>query len=230
MEQVFAVDIQHFKKVSKLPNAWSNQDYHALMALMDLDEGLDGMDATELREMCMMSLSDLEPAAAAKIVLTHQFSEQLVEGKIDQLSNDLAGDKMWEEYSDCQMHHKLFSCYALLREAFNGIFPEPTGVIFSVKVSADEEALKVFDDNPHAAMVRLLAAGLSPENLMHRLYEDQLSGDTFEEATGILWQCEQSSASSQSREFNLISSAFWFAALEDLQGFSGETHGDVKPE
>lgn len=229
MEQIFGVEIQNFKKVSKLPNAWSNGDYHALMALMELDDGLEGMDATELREMCMMSLSDLEPAAA-KVVLTHQFAEELAEGKIDQLSNDLAGDKMWEEYSDSQLHHKLFSCYALLREAFNGIFAEPTGVIFSVKITADAEALTVFDESPHAAMVRLLAVGLSPDALMHRLYEDQLSGETFEEATGILWQCEQVSATERSREFNLISSAFWFAALEGVDGFSGETHKDVKPD
>jgi hypothetical protein len=188
------------------------------------------MDALELREMCMMSLSDLAPAAAAKIVLTHQFSELLVEGKIDQLSNVLAGDKMWEEYSDCHLHYKLFSCYALLREAFNGIFPEPTGVIFSVKVSADAAALSVFDESPHAAMVRLLAQGLSPDALLHRLYEEQLRGETFEEATGILWQCEQGCSNEQSREFNLISSAFWFAALEGIDGFSGETHSDVIPE
>lgn len=230
MSHTFSVEITEFKKITKIPQAWSNDDYHALMALMDLDEGLEGMDALELREMCMMSLSDLEPAAAAKVVLTHQFSEELAEGKIDQLSNDLAGDKMWEEYSDCQLHHKLFSCYALLREAFNGIFAEPTGVMFRVKVTADAEALTVFDGSPHAAMVRLLAVGLSPDVLMHRLYEEQLSGETFDEATGILWQCEQSSANEQSREFNLISSAFWFAALEGMDGFSGETHKDVQPE
>ncbi|MBB1269041.1 hypothetical protein [Shewanella sp. SR44-3] len=230
MQQVFAVEIQNFKKVSKLPNAWSNEDYHALMALMELDEGLEGMDATELREMCMMSLSDLEPAAAAKVVLTHQFSEELAEGKIDQLSYDLAGDRMWEEYSDCQLHHKLFSCYALLREAFNGIFAEPTGVIFSVKITADADALTVFDEPPHAAMVRLLAVGLSPDALMHRLYEDQLSGEIFEEATGILWQCEQVSATERSREFSLISSAFWFAALEGIDDFSGQTHKDAQPD
>jgi hypothetical protein len=230
MSHTFSVEITEFKKITKIPQAWSNDDYHALMALMDLDEGLEGMDALELREMCMMSLSDLAPAAAAKIVLTHQFSELLVEGKIDQLSNVLAGDKMWEEYSDCHLHYKLFSCYALLREAFNGIFPEPTGVIFSVKVSADAAALSVFDESPHAAMVRLLAQGLSPDALLHRLYEEQLRGETFEEATGILWQCEQSSANEQSREFNLISSAFWFAALEGMDGFSGETHSDVIQE
>jgi hypothetical protein len=103
-------------------------------------------------------------------------------------------------------------------------------VIFSVKISAETEALSVFDESPHAPMVRLLAAGLSPDALLHRLYEEQLRGETFEEATGILWQCEQSSANEQSREFNLISSAFWFAALEGAQGFSGQTHGDVIQE
>jgi hypothetical protein len=173
--------------------------------------------------MCMMSLSDLEPAAAAKVVLTHQFKDMVTDGKVDQLSNDLAADKMWEEYSDCHFHHKLFSCYALLREAFNGIFAEPTGVSIRLKITAqDNDALDLIDSASHANLVRILAQALSPDALLNRLHDEQLAAGEFPEATGILWQLNKDAQADLTQEYSFISSAFWFAALENTSSFEAE--------
>ena len=38
MQAQFTVQIGSFRKITKIPNAWSNDDYHALMALMNLNE------------------------------------------------------------------------------------------------------------------------------------------------------------------------------------------------
>ncbi|WP_350432484.1 hypothetical protein ABIS04_02445 [Shewanella sp. H8] len=230
MQTQFNVQIGSFRKINKIPNAWSNEDYLQLMAIMGLDDGLEGMDAAELREMCMMSLNDLEVNEAAKIVLTHLFTE-LTEGKIDQVSNDMVGDRLWEEYSDCLLHEGFFSAYALLREAFNGVFAEPTGIEFTVNVTAtDGDDLTIFDESLHASMVRLLASGLSPDSLLHRLYEDQLTGTQFPEATGILWQLESVSSEGLSRQFKMISSDFWFGKLADVEQFEASAHADESDE
>ncbi|WP_392386718.1 hypothetical protein [Marinomonas primoryensis] len=45
------------------------------MSIIDFDDDVDAMEAAELREVCMMSLNDLEPAEAAKVVLTHLFPD-----------------------------------------------------------------------------------------------------------------------------------------------------------
>jgi hypothetical protein len=230
MPAQFNVQIGSFRKINKIPNAWSNEEYLQLMAIMGLNDDLEGMEATELREMCMMSLNDLEPNEAAKIVLTHLFSE-LPEGKIDQLSNDMMGDRMWEEYSDCLLHEGFFSAYSLLREAFNGVFAEPSGVEFMVNVTAtDAEDLNIFDESLHASMVRLLASGLSPDALLHRLYEDQITGTHFPEAPGILWQLESVSSEDLSRQFKMISSDFWFGKFANVEQFEASAHADESDE
>ncbi|MCG6201191.1 hypothetical protein [Psychromonas antarctica] len=226
MQAQFNVQIGSFRKINKIPNAWSNKDYLQLMAIMGLDDGLEGMEAAELREMCMMSLNDLKANEAAKIVLTHLFSE-LTEGKIDQLSNDMVGDRMWEEYSDCLLHERFFSAYGLLREAFNGVFAEPTGVEFMVDITAaDAQDLAIFDESLHASMVRLLASGTSPDALLHRLYEDQITGTQFPQAAGILWQLESLANEGLSRQFKMISSDFWFGKLADVEQFEASSHAD----
>jgi hypothetical protein len=230
MTAQFNVQIGSFRKINKILNAWSNKDYLQLMAIMGLNDGLDDMEESELREMCMMSLNDLEATEAAKIVLTHLFTE-LAEGKIDQLSNDMIGDRMWEEYSDCLLHEGFFSAYALLREAFNGVFAEPTGVEFTVNVTAtDADDLSIFDQSLHASMVRLLASGLSPDVLLHRLFEDQITGTQFPEATGILWQLESVTSEGLSRQFKMVSSDFWFGQLANIEMFEASAHADESDE
>ncbi|UJF22733.1 hypothetical protein [Shewanella sp. OMA3-2] len=231
MQTQFNVQVGSFGKITKIPNAWSNEDYHQLMAIMGLDDGLEGMDAAELREMCMMSLSDLEANEAAKVVLTHLFDNELTEGKIDQLSHDMVGDRMWEEYSDCLLHERFFSAYALLREAFNGIFAQPTGVEFTVNVVANDiDDLHIFDESLSASMVRLLSSALTPDALLHRLYEDQISGYQFPEAAGIVWQLQQTAAEGLSRQFKMVSSSFWFSKLAEIEQFDATSHADVSDE
>ncbi|SIS90333.1 hypothetical protein [Neptunomonas antarctica] len=231
MHTKFTVQIGSFRKINQIPNAWSNEDYHALMAIMNLDDGLEEMDASELREMCMMSLNDMEPHEAANVVLTRLFSNELPEGKIDQLSHDMPDDRLWEEHSDCLLHERFFSAYALLREAFNGIFAQPTGVQLTLDVTAkSSEDMAIFDESPDSSMVRLLASGLSEDALINRLYEDQIQGEQFPQAPGIVWQLEQIEDNGLTRQFSLVSSFFWFEQLGQLDEFEATSHADVTDE
>lgn len=226
MQPKFTVQIDSFKKIKQIDNAWSDSDYKAMLALMGFDEDVEAMSSSELREMCMMSFNDQTPQEAAAIVLTHLFPE-LTEGKVDQLSHDMLEDRAWEQYPNCLYHESLFSAYALLREAFNGTFAQPTGVALGLTVSAaNQEDMAIFDTSPQSAMVRLLANGQSEDALIHRLYEDQIQGDTFAEAPGIIWQLQQITDNGSSRQFSLLSSEFWFGSFEDIETFEATSHAD----
>ncbi len=228
MPKNFSVNIDSFQKISVIENAWKPDDYKALLSLMELDEGFESMSASEIQEMCLMSLNDYEPDEAAKYVLTYLFGREITEGKIDQLSHQMAEDCMWEEYSDPFFHKRLFDAYGLLRSAFNGVFPKPTGVQFTVSVTSQNPvALTVFQKSPHAPLVRLLAGGLDEGEILNRLYDEQISGDTFEEAKGILWELKEDLHTDQKVKYTIISSTLWFGALAGVDHFEAQTHPDT---
>ena len=188
MNNEFNVEILTFVKISKIENAWVEDDYITLLSMMGIGEDeLGGMSKSELKEMCLMSLNDFDHHESAKFLLTHIFKDAFTEGKIDQLSHQMVEAKLWEEHADPAYHTSLFNAYGLLREAYNGIFKEPTGVIFTMKITAnDEDSFKIFDPSPHAVIVRLLSRGLDETALLNRLYEEQISGESFPDAKNIL--------------------------------------------
>ena len=220
MSAKFSIELNSFHKISAIPNAWSRSQYLALMTLMELNDGLEELTDTDLKDMCLMSLNDLPHADAANVVLTSLFSDDVTAGKIDQLSHEMADDRLWEEYSDCQFHERFFNAYGLLRSAFNGTFAQPTGVDFTITVHAKNAVdLEQLDSDLAANLVRLLSCGLDENGLMQRLYEEQLNGDDFPQASGILWQIETLASGPLERQFKMISSSFWFGVLENYASF-----------
>ena len=147
MNKEFNVEILSFLKISEIENAWVADDYKALLSMMDIGEDeLGGMSESDLEEMCLMSLNDAEHHESAKYLLTHIFKDEITEGKIDQLSHQMVENKLWEEHSDAACHRSLFNAYGLLRKAYNGIFKEPTGVKFTIKITADKnDSFEIFD-------------------------------------------------------------------------------------
>lgn len=228
MQTTFAATISAFKKIDRIDGAWGANGYKALLELMGLDEGFDDLPADELKEMCLMALSDMEPQEAANIVLTHLFADTLTEGKIEQMSHDMLEDRMWEDYSDCLAHEQLFNAYGLLRAAFNGTFAKPTGVKFTLTLTSNKPAnFAILEEPVEAVLVRLLANGLDENEILNRLYEEQITGDTFVEAPGILWIAKPLSRTEKEASYELVGSEFWFGRFDDIETFEGKTHADV---
>jgi len=228
MTKNFIVQIVDCKTINEIPDAWSAVNYKALLGEIGLGEGLEDLNEKDIKDMCYMSLNELEPSEAAKVVLSYLFSdEELTEGKIEQLAHDLPEDKMWEQFSDLLCHHRLFNAYSLLRSAYNGIFPQPTGVQLTLKVIAkDSEDLTLFDHAAKASMVRLLAKGMAENVTLNRLYSDQIAGEEFPEAEGIIWLMEELTKDSLSREFFVTSSCFWLEDILELAEFEADIHVD----
>lgn len=210
----FTVERLSFQHLSELPNAWQNADYLALLQQLDYDNP-EALAPAELKEMCQMAITDLEPAAAAEAVLTYLFSEELKDGQIEQLAHQMETEKLWEENPKLELHEGFFNATQLLYDAYNGKFPHPQAVEFKVKITAADPAdLAALDTEPALPLLRLLAPGLSDRALLHRLFGDQLAGGEFPEAPSILWQITPSDKTADSVVFDVISSDYW---LEDFK-------------
>jgi hypothetical protein len=210
----FTVERLSFQHLSELPTAWTNTDYLALLKQLDYDNP-EALAPAELKEMCQMALTELEPAAAAEAVLTYLFADALKPGQLEQLAHQMETEKLWEENPKLELHEGFFNATQLLYDAYNGKFPHPQAVEFKVKITAADPAdLAALDTEPALPLLRLLAPGLSDRALLHRLFGDQLTGGEFPEAPAILWQITPSDKTADSVVFDVISSDYW---LEDFK-------------
>jgi len=232
MNKEFNVEIVSFLNISEIENAWMADDYIALLSMMDIAEDeLGGMDESELKEMCLMSLNDFEHHESAKFLLTYIFKDEITDGKIDQLSHQMVENNLWEEHSDPAYHWSLFNAYGLLRKAYNGIFAEPTGVKFRIKITANKKGdFEIFDSSLHAVIVRLLSNGLNENAILNRLYEEQINGEHFPDAKNILWILKEISITEKERQYEITSSDLWFGELENVARFDAKTHPDTEEE
>jgi hypothetical protein len=228
MNNKFNVEILTFMKISEIENAWMADDYKALLSMMDIvEDELDGMSKSELKEMCLMSLNDFDHHESAKFLLKHIFKDEITEGKIDQLSHQMVDAKLWEEHANPAYHTSLFNAYGLLRKAYNGIFKEPTGVKFTLKITANaKDSFEIFDQSLHAVIVRLLSNGLDETAILNRLYGEQISGENFPDAENILWRLKEISIKEKERQYEITSSDLWFGELEEGMSFEAKAHAD----
>ncbi len=85
-----------------------------------------------------MSITDFEPADAARVVLQYKLSEHLNEGQMDQLSHDMLLDKISEEYPNIALHYILFNINQLLFKAFNGVFLNTKATLLEFTISNND--------------------------------------------------------------------------------------------
>lgn len=225
-EQKFTVERLSFTSLSELPNSWKNEDYKELLKKMNYDNP-DDISAAELKEMCLMSFTDLEPREAAEIVLGYLFPEELNAGQIENLAHQMLTEKLWEENPELPLHKGFYQATELLHTAYNGTFPRTQAVQFEVKCTAETpEALAVFDSAPEAALLRLLAQGLPDSALINRLFTTQLAGPAFEEAKSMIWQLTPSQKTGNSVVFEVVSSAYWLEEFKYADVYEATTHAD----
>ena len=205
----YTVERLSFQHLTELPQAWQNADYLALLTQLNYDNPA-ALPPAELKEMCQMALTDLEPPAAAQEVLIYLLADELTEGQLEQLAHQLQTEKLWEENPNLKLHPAFFNATQLLYEAYNGKFPQPQAVEFKVKITVPTpEDLAVLDQEPAVPLLRLLAQGLTDHALLHRLFSEQLAGGEFAEAPTILWQLTSNEKTADSVVFDVISSDYW---------------------
>ncbi|TFG75992.1 MAG: hypothetical protein E4H26_05235 [Flavobacteriales bacterium] len=229
MKLNFTIAPVKFAIITVLPNSWQNEDYLKLLELMEYGDTTDLTDA-EVKEICLLSLADSEPEAAAKIVLAYLFGSRLKSGQIENLSHEMIDEKMWEEYAELSLHELFFNATQLLYEAFNGTFPHPEAAGFKVKISPKEKmAQSVFDKNTEIALIRLLVQGMPQNTLINRLFEDQMQEGAFEDAKDIIWQYKMELEDDGSMVFEIISSLYWFHDFKYADTYTAALNIESQP-
>jgi hypothetical protein len=222
----FKVEILSFNTITELPGSWETTDYLALLNSMDYANP-EEIKESELKEMCLMALTDYEPAESAKIVLDYVIQDRLTDGQIENLSHEILTEKLWEEYPELSLHPDLFRATQLLYQAYNGKFPRTEAVQFQMKITGDTS---VFEESAAAPVVRLLAAGMSDHSLIHRLFADQVAGTTFKEAESILWQLNTITSEADSVTYEVVSSSYWLDEIKYADSYEAESHADIVAE
>ena len=207
----YNVEIKNIEIVDEIENYWTNEDYINLLEKFEFPDA-KSIKPENLGEYLQMAVSDFEPKDAALILLEYKLSDDLNEGQLHQISNDMLLDKACEEYPEIGLHAKLFHINQLLFKAYNGTFPNAKASIIDCSFEAidSKDETKITKE---MALV-LLNDGLSGSNLIKRLFDAQMIQTVpFPEADSILWYLE----TEDNMNFRLTTSEYWISR-EDIVG------------
>ena len=199
----YQITINSANTVDEIEEYWTNEDYINLLEKFDYPDASDADPAT-LRELLFMAISDFEPRDAAVVVLEYKLSEDLNEGQIQQISNDMFLDKVCEEYPEIGLHAKLFHINQLLFKAYNGKFPNAKATIVTLTIAPLESENKIQLTKEY--VLKLLSKGLSDGNLIKRLFDQAMNENApFPEAEDVLWDL----TTTNTLNYTILTSEYW---------------------
>ena len=199
----YQITINSANTVDEIEEYWTNEDYVKLLEKFDYPDAADA-DPSTLRELLFMAISDFEPRDAAVVVLEYKLSEDLNEGQIQQISNDMFLDKVCEEYPEIGLHAKLFHINQLLFKAYNGKFPNAKATIVTLTIAPLESENKIQLTKEY--VLKLLSKGLSDGNLIKRLFDNAMNENApFPEAEDVLWDL----TTTDTLNYTILTSEYW---------------------
>ncbi|SFE72478.1 hypothetical protein [Flavobacterium xueshanense] len=199
----YQITINSANTVDEIEEYWTNEDYVKLLEKFDYPDAADA-DPSTLRELLFMAISDFEPRDAAVVVLEYKLSEDLNEGQIQQISNDMFLDKVCEEYPEIGLHAKLFHINQLLFKAYNGKFPNAKATIVTLTIAPLESENEIQLTKEY--VLKLLSKGLSDGNLIKRLFDHAMNENApFPEAEDVLWDL----TTTDNLNYTILTSEYW---------------------
>lgn len=199
----YHIVINSVKTVEEFKDAWTSTDYIELLDRFGFP-GADNSKPEELEELLFMAISDFEGHEAAAILLDYKLSEHLNPNQIDQMSHDMLNDKISEEYSDISLHHQLFNINQLLHKAYNGTFPNTKATVIEFEITPNQNITKEI-------VLKVLNKTLANNNIIKRLYADQLAGkEAFDAAEAIVWELKPTG----NQSYLMTTSEYWISRDE----------------
>jgi len=213
----YNVQINSIEALDEIANYWTENDYRQLLELFDFPDS-KSIKPENLLEMLQMAITDFEPADAARVLLQYKLSGHLNDGQMDQMAHDMLLDKISEEYPEISLHYALYNINQLLFKAFNGTFLNTKATLIEFAINSDNSETPI----NKAGILRLLHHGLSPNNLLVRMFETQLTTNVdFPDAENIVWELK----TTDHRNYQLITSEYWLSRDDVVQG---EFEGDIE--
>ncbi|WP_218033544.1 hypothetical protein, partial [Adhaeribacter aerolatus] len=201
----YTITINSANTLESVPEYWTDEDYVNLLLKFNYPDAESAAKDT-LEELLLMAITDYEPNEAAAIILEYKLADKLNEGQLSQISNDMLLDKISEEYPDISLHAPLFHINQLLYKAFNGKFPNAKATQIKLLISPLNQAEEI--DFTKGNILHLLDKGLAPNNLIKRLFSEQMAGSMpFPEAESILWELEATGNSN----YQILTSDYWLS-------------------
>lgn len=231
MAMLFDISVTGLEKVSDMPGTWTDKDLHELLKQLEVDD-VEEIFGSDLREIVLMALQDLEPKEAADAVLACKLQASAKPGTRQNIVQDLLEDQRpWEEAADITLHARIFASAVLLQQAFPKIFSRPDILHLTLQVKGlAPEAGGLLCNPPEAAFVtRLLADGMDENSILERLFDEQLASHSFPEADSIIWQADFNELSldgDSSALLSVYSSAHWLSAMEQVSEFKSNAYND----
>ncbi len=196
------ITILEVKTVNEFDFYWKQEDYIKLLDEFNFPDA-DKSKPEDLVDLLYMAISDFEPDEAARVLLNYKLGEELNEGQIQSISHEMLKDKVAEEYREPALHLDLFCINQLLYKAYNGKFPNTEASIIDLEVNpskpSDQEITKEI-------LIKALSAGLKDNNLIKRLFTEQLNGnEEFTDAAKTIWKVDHTSENT----YQLVTSKYW---------------------
>lgn len=198
----FKVTLIDVTSINQIEGKWTNEDYIELLKLFEFGD-TSGIDVKDLKEFLFLAITDFEPQEAAALLLHHQLGDELNEGQIEQISNDMLKENVAEHYSDISFHSRLFDINELLYKAYNGKFPLAQASVITIKIEPTQETETDIDK---AIALKCLAPLINDHAIIKRLYKDQIAGEIpFPEANELLWYFKPL----KNDVYEIITSNYW---------------------
>lgn len=230
MHPTYTVQLLSSKKLLEIPGDWTTEDYQQILNLTEYGD-TSTLSPAEAEEMAKMSLADMPKDEAALLLLNYIFPEEdLSKGQKENCSHEMDTESLWEEYPEPDKHRRFFRAASLLYGAFNGGFPKPEAYRLELRVTAAKPAGRALLDDPEAALLlRLLGAGMDNHALLHRLFEDELTGESFPNAPNIIWETKVV-VDGDDHLITVTSSDYWLDAYNPIEVYQTQAWEDEVAE
>ena len=219
---MYNVKVLFFEEIHELPDSWNNEDFKEILEHADFEDW-DEIDPRELKDYTIMALQELEIDEAAELVLNYKLSDKLSKGQIQNLAHEMMDEKLWEEYTDINLHKELYDCSVLLKWTFPNKFPETDAIKCVIEVVSN--SLEPLAKTSKIFITRLLAKGMNDHAVINRLFADQVNGAPFPEADGIIWQFD-AIRSLDKTLITVYSSSYWLHSIAEVDHYTSEAISD----
>ncbi len=220
----FQVKVDAFEELAELEQSWVPADYIAILTALDIADAAQ-IDPTELRDMSLFALQDLEPPEAATVLLKYKLGTKLTAGQIRNYSVESQHEALWEQSADLDLHQPMFAVASMLNAVNSMAFPTPDALRVSLSIRCDDVTkLAIFDDQmDRALLVRMLSAGMNESAILNRLFGEQIAAGTVKDADSIIWRIDVDSSDEAMLRLRITSSAYWLKALRETESFEWDS-------
>ena len=197
------------KKIQRLQNSWSIDDYKSLIDLFGGDER--SIDPSEAEETLEMLIAENKVEDSAMEVLKYTLGDKLSSPDLKMVAEEMKDGKMWEDYLKIAHQAEIFKVNQLLYRAYEGKVPKGEAIILDLKVySSDDNIISFLAQKDPAALLHIIKTGSGSDSKLIHQFGAKNYENSIRMAKYILWHIGVNKVSPNEIYLKLTSSSYWF--------------------